>query len=191
MLILELTQQECVETLTRLRFGRLGCSRDNQPYIVPFNFAYHERYLYSVAAFGQKIEWMRTNPLVCVEADEVVDHLHWTSVVVQGSYEECPDTPEWRAERELAFALLQQRSRWWEPAGVKTAHVGDAERMSPMYYRIHIAQVTGRRANPDSIEAALLLEPAATSRSKRWLRRLLRRVDGPEDGLSRRLQGLD
>ena len=54
------------------------------PNIVPINFAYRERYLYSVAALGQKIEWMRTNPLVCVEADEIVDHDHWTSVVVQG-----------------------------------------------------------------------------------------------------------
>ncbi len=56
MLILEL-----------LRFGRLGCSRD-KPYIVPINFAYHDRHLYSVAALGQKIETMRANPLVYVEA---------------------------------------------------------------------------------------------------------------------------
>jgi len=156
MLILELTNKECVEMLTRLRFGRLGCSRDNQPYIVPINFAYRERCLYSVAALGQKIEWMRTNPLVCVEADEIVDHYHWMSVVVQGRYEELPDTPEWRADRELAHVLLQQRAMWCEPACVTETHRVAGGEVIPMYYRIHIDRVTGRRAKPDPVETAEL-----------------------------------
>lgn len=175
MLILELTNNECVEMLTRLTFGRLGCSRDNQPYIVPFDFAYHERHLYSVAALGQKIEWMRTNPLVCVEADEIVDHSHWTSVVVQGRYEELPDTPEWSVERVLAYALLQRRATWWEPACVRETHRVALEQVIPLYYRIHIARVTGRRAKPDPVEAAALFEPATPSRSKGWLKSLLAR----------------
>jgi len=163
MLILELTNKECVEMLTRLRFGRLGCSRDNQPYIVPFNFAYHERHLYSFAVLGQKIEWMRTNPLVCVEADEIINHYHWTSVVVQGRYEELPDTPEWSAERQFAYSLLQRRAMWWEPACVKETHLGAIEQVIPLYYRIHIDRVTGRRAKPDPVEAVALHEPATTS----------------------------
>src|SRR5206468_11071813 len=68
-----------------------------------------DRHLYSVAALGQKIEWMRANPLVCFEADEMMTHDHWMSVVVQGRYEELPDTPEWRAGRQLAYSLLQDR----------------------------------------------------------------------------------
>ena len=176
MLILELTNKECVEMLTRLSFGRLGCSRDNQPYVVPFNFAYHERHLYSVAALGQKIEWMRTNPLVCVEADEIIDHSHWTSVVVQGRYEELPDTPEWSADRELAYALLQRRAMWWEPACVREPHRVALEQVIPMYYRIHTDRVTGRRAKPDPVEGVALLEPATTSRWKGWLKSLLRRT---------------
>ena len=167
MLILELTNDECVEMLTRLRFGRLGCSRDGQPYIVPFNFAYHERHLYSVASLGQKIEWMRTNPLVCVEADEIVDHHGWTSVVVQGRYEELPDTPEWSAEREMAHALLQRRAMWWEPACVAETHPGTVKPVIPMFYRIHIDRATGRRAK---------LEPVAPSRWKGWLKGLPRRT---------------
>ncbi len=182
MLILELTDQECVEILTRLRFGRLGCSRDNQPYIVPIHFAYHDRHLYSVAALGQKIEWMRANPLVCLEADEIINHYHWMSVVVRGRYEELLDTPEWRVERELAYALLQRRSMWWEPACVRVAH-RVAEQVIPMYYRIHIDQVTGRRARPDPVETVALLEPVTTSRCKGWLKSFLRRtrlvVPGP------------
>jgi nitroimidazol reductase NimA-like FMN-containing flavoprotein (pyridoxamine 5'-phosphate oxidase superfamily) len=174
MLILELTNKECVEVLTRLRFGRLGCSRDNQPYIVPINFAYHDRHLYSVAALGQKIEWMRANPLVCVEADEIINHYHWMSVVVRGRYEELLDTPGWRVERELAYALLQRRNMWWEPACVREAHRVAVEQVMPMYYRIHIDQVTGRRARPDPVETVALHEPVTTSRCKGWLKSFLR-----------------
>jgi nitroimidazol reductase NimA-like FMN-containing flavoprotein (pyridoxamine 5'-phosphate oxidase superfamily) len=68
--ILELTNDQCIKALTRLGFGRLACSHDNQSYVVPIYFAYRERYLYSFATLGQKIDWMRANPLVCVEADE-------------------------------------------------------------------------------------------------------------------------
>src|SRR4029453_7250329 len=121
MLILELTNKECVEILTRPRFGRLGCSHNNQPYVVPINFAYHDRHLYSVAAPGQKIEWMRGNPLVCVEADEIINHDHWASVVVRGRYEELLNTPEWKVERELAYALFKRRVMWRERAGLRGA----------------------------------------------------------------------
>jgi nitroimidazol reductase NimA-like FMN-containing flavoprotein (pyridoxamine 5'-phosphate oxidase superfamily) len=177
MRILELTKNECVEVLTRLRFGRLGCARDSQPYIVPFNFAYHDEHLYSVTALGQKIEWMRANPLVCVEADEIIDHDHWSSVVVPGRYEELQESSESSAERELAYALLQRRAAWWEPAVVRTtAPGGGAEPVISMYYRIHIDRVTGRRAEPDPGEAVARPERAIPSRGKGWFERLVRRT---------------
>ena len=154
MLILELTNKECVETLTQLRLGRLACSRDDQPYIVPIYFAYHERHLYSFATRGQKIDWMRTNPRVCVEADEIINRYDWLSVIVQGRYEELPDTPEWEMDRELAYNLLQHEAMWWEPAYVSTAHLGAVDELIPIYYRIHIDQVTGRRARLDPVDGA-------------------------------------
>jgi nitroimidazol reductase NimA-like FMN-containing flavoprotein (pyridoxamine 5'-phosphate oxidase superfamily) len=183
MLILELTNDECVEVLTRLNLGRLACSRDNQPYVVPFNFAYHERHLYSVTELGQKIEWMRINPLVCVEADEIIDHYHWTSVVVQGRYEELPNTPEWSAERQLAYALLQRRAGWWEPACVRETHRVAGEQVIPTYYRIHIDRMTGRRAKPDPVEAVVLLESSTASRWKGWLRSLRHHTPPAGSGL--------
>lgn len=174
MLIVELTTKECADLLARLSVGRLGCSREDQPYIVPFNFAYHERHLYSVTVPGQKIEWMRANPLVCVEADDIVDQNHWTSVVAQGRYEELPDTPEESADRRLAYALLQRRVMWWEPAGVRVSQHGAVESAMPIYYRIHIARMTGRRATPDPVARVAFLEPPPTSRWARLRNRLLR-----------------
>ena len=175
MLILELSDKECVEVLTRLRLGRLACSRADQPYIVPIYFAYYDRHLYSFATRGQKIDWMRTNPLVCVEADEIVNHHDWTSVIVQGRYEELLDTSQWKLARELAHELLQHEAMWWEPAYVGTAHLDAANGLLPIYYRIHIDQVTGRRAKPDPVDAAILVESTTPSPSKGWLKRLLHR----------------
>jgi nitroimidazol reductase NimA-like FMN-containing flavoprotein (pyridoxamine 5'-phosphate oxidase superfamily) len=96
MQILALTHRECLETLTRLQFGRLASSRDNQPYLVPIYSAYHHAHLYGFATLGQKIEWMRANPRVCIEADEITAPDHWVSVIVQGRYEELLDPPKGR-----------------------------------------------------------------------------------------------
>ena len=71
MLIQELTKQESLEVLARTHLGRLACARGMQPYVVPIYFAYHNHWLYSFSVLGQKIDWMRTNPLVCVEADQM------------------------------------------------------------------------------------------------------------------------
>ena len=40
MFIREMTTEECADALGSADFGRLACARDNQPYVVPFNFAF-------------------------------------------------------------------------------------------------------------------------------------------------------
>lgn len=175
MRIFELTNKECAEALTRLRLGRLACSRNEQPYIVPIYFAFHERQLYSFATHGQKIDWMRINPRVCIEADEIVNRDEWTSVIVHGRYEELPDTLEWKLERELTHDLLQQEAMWWEPACASNIHPGAADEFIPIYYCIHIDRMTGRRAMPDSIDAARLVSPQDVPERKSLLKRLLHR----------------
>ena len=70
VLIEELGRQASVELLAQLRFGRLACAKGHQPYITPFFYAYHEDFIYSFTTEGQKIEWMRANPLVCVQTGE-------------------------------------------------------------------------------------------------------------------------
>ena len=114
MLIQELTRQACLELLARAHLGRLACAQGAQPYVVPFSFVYHHDCLYSFCTVGQKIEWMRANPLVSAETDEIVNTRQWASVIVSGRYEELPDTPEWSIEREMASKLLQENAMWWE-----------------------------------------------------------------------------
>src|ERR1022692_3717393 len=88
VLILEMTREASLDLLARAHLGRLACAQDNQPYVVPFYFAYDNNSLYSFTKAGQKIEWMRANPRVCVEVDDVVSPEEWVSVVVVGRYEE-------------------------------------------------------------------------------------------------------
>jgi nitroimidazol reductase NimA-like FMN-containing flavoprotein (pyridoxamine 5'-phosphate oxidase superfamily) len=93
---------------------------------------------------------MRENPLVCVEADRVIDPLHWTSVVVLGKYQELRDKFSSPGLREYALELLQHRTMWWQPA-VATRGSEPAGTASHIFYRIRIDEISGHRAGPDSL----------------------------------------
>jgi nitroimidazol reductase NimA-like FMN-containing flavoprotein (pyridoxamine 5'-phosphate oxidase superfamily) len=147
MIVHELTQDECRAFLGGVGQGRLGCSRADQPYVVPFFFYLDAKgdCLYSFSALGRKIDWMRGNPKVCVEVDEIADQLNWTSVVVFGRYQELhPDSKQDEDERRRAYQLFQQRFAWWLPGLGKLAS-GD-EHYTPIVFRIVIDKITGRRA---------------------------------------------
>ena len=156
MLIKEMTSQASLDLLARTRLGRLACAKGPQPYVVPFYFAYQDYSLYSFTTVGQKVEWMRANPLVCVEADEVVSPQEWVSVIVFGCYEELPDTPELQSEREFAWQLLQQYAMWWEPGLAKTIIHGTERSLVPVFYRIHAVRITGHRATVEPPDTNLL-----------------------------------
>jgi uncharacterized protein len=146
VLIEELNRSASLELLASTRLGRLACAQGPQPYVVPFYFAYHGNHLYSFSMVGQKIEWMRANPLVCVETDSVAGPHKWVSVVVFGRYEELPDTPEFQPEREFTWKLLQQYASWWEPGHAKKIHGKEERPLEPVFYRISIGRITGHRA---------------------------------------------
>ena len=106
MVIHEMSREDCIRVLAGTRLARLGCARDNQPYVVPVYLTYDvlpggEPCLYGFTTAGQKVEWMRANPLVCVEVDEVTAHDQWVSVIAFGRYEELPE-PLWRRRRGAA-----------------------------------------------------------------------------------------
>jgi nitroimidazol reductase NimA-like FMN-containing flavoprotein (pyridoxamine 5'-phosphate oxidase superfamily) len=115
MLINDMTREMSVDLLKRTHIGRLGCAQGLQPYVVPLSFAYHREFIYSFTTIGKKIEWMRANPLVCVEADEIVSRHEWQTVVIFGRYQELPDTPEFHRTRMVAHDLLAKTAMWWEP----------------------------------------------------------------------------
>jgi nitroimidazol reductase NimA-like FMN-containing flavoprotein (pyridoxamine 5'-phosphate oxidase superfamily) len=177
VLIQELTRQESLDLLARTRLGRLACAHENQPYVVPIYFSYDHDCLYSFSTVGQKIEWMRINPKVCVEADEVVSPQQWLSVVVFGLYEELPNIPGWHGAREYAYReLLQRNPIWWEPGYAKTI-LHDKERpLAPLFYRIHVVQFSGHRATPEPVTPPGARRSMTGSIGNRWLQKILGQV---------------
>jgi len=182
MVIRELSREECLALLAESRLSRLACVHDDQPYIVPAYLAYDaeahgEPSLYGVTTRGTKVEWMRSNPRVCVEVDHVLDFDQWVSVVVLGRYEELVDAPREEVdispayeqqqalrrhsaaddpgnnpERHRAFQILQSHAMWWEPAWSAWRSRGarsSGESLDPVYYRICIESVSGHRAVPE------------------------------------------
>ncbi len=152
MLIQDMSRQASVVLLKRTTLGRLACVHEGQPYITPIYYAYDDNFLgeclYCFSTLGQKIAWMRANPLVCMEVDELVSLMDWATVIVLGKYEELPDTPEYESHRKHAYGLLQKRPVWWEPGYAKTVLNEKPRPLIPTYFRIHIEQISGHRGVP-------------------------------------------
>jgi uncharacterized protein len=203
MKIREMKRDECVRLLNGVRLARLACASANQPYVVPVYLAYHqpigeEPCLYGFTMTGQKAEWMRANPLVCVEFDELASDTQWVSIIVFGRYQQLPAVPERNigrlperavepeeetepdetkdlTETELAHQLLAARAMWWEPASTKHAASlqDDLSRpAAPIYYKVWIDHITGYESTRDAEEGEF---PARVGHPQKpgWLRRTL------------------
>jgi nitroimidazol reductase NimA-like FMN-containing flavoprotein (pyridoxamine 5'-phosphate oxidase superfamily) len=118
MLIHDLAFDECVQLLQRNSVGHLGCAKNDEPYVVPIHYSFDvERHvIYVVSTLGQKVDWMRVNPRVCLTVDEITDKNHWTTVVLSGSYEEVGDLDDSDEAQARSQQLFQQRKEWWLPA---------------------------------------------------------------------------
>jgi len=145
MEINEMTVEECNAFLEHASLGRLGCSYENQPYVIPIHFAYDSGYLYVFSTPGQKVKWMRANPKVCVQTDQIENQGEWISVVVFGEYEELLE-PQYSVERKHASSLLAKRYHWWLNAlGERQMRAGDKS-IESLFFRVRIHSMSGLRA---------------------------------------------
>ena len=145
MLIHELSPTECADVLERNDLGRLACCHAEQPYIVPIHFSFDRERgcVYSFSTVGQKVLWMRSNPRICLEVEDITSRHHWETVLIYGRYEEIQDSPEEAEARVRAQERFERRPEWWLPAA---ARVGSRQPHAVVVYRIQIEKVTGRRA---------------------------------------------
>ena len=66
MLVEEMTVEDCRKAMSSAVLGRLASVQDGQPYVVPVSFAVDGDYAYLFSMPGQKVDWMRKNPRVCL-----------------------------------------------------------------------------------------------------------------------------
>ena len=117
MVVHELSDADCRDILAHADTARLACAHGEQPYVVPISIVYdrESNCLFGFSALGKKVQWMRANPKVCVEIEDVADRFNWTSIVIFGRYDEITRSPEQRELRRHTQQLLETRSKWWLP----------------------------------------------------------------------------
>ena len=149
MRIVAISQQECGQMLQRVSIGRLACSLNDQPYVVPVAFSYEPDCIYIFSTVGKKIEWMRQNPKVCLQADEMGHGSSWASVVVTGWYLELNEMQN-PALREHAMEQLAKYAEWWRnPLAERREKVSDLA-IETVFFRIDITSMNGLRAIPEA-----------------------------------------
>jgi nitroimidazol reductase NimA-like FMN-containing flavoprotein (pyridoxamine 5'-phosphate oxidase superfamily) len=134
-----LAPDEIESMLRRHTVGRLACSANDRPYVVPLAYAYDGACLYGFATVGRKVEVMREQPLVCFELDEIEGPSIWRSVVAEGVYEELTD----ERQRRAALALLDGRGPGLVPPGLDAAG-------PVVLFRIRLTDRSGRFERRDA-----------------------------------------
>ncbi len=135
MILTEMTSEDCVDVLAHGHIAHVACAKDNRPYVVPIQYAFDSPSLYGFSMPGKKVDWLRINPLVCIQVGEIKTNEVWRSVIVEGRYEELPDNEQRHNERLHAWSLLEKRSNWWAPGASKpgpTAKTGKA--LEPIFF---------------------------------------------------------
>jgi len=127
--------------LQRESFGHLGCARDGRPYVVPMNYAYDGKELYFFTTHGMKTQFIRTNPQVCLQVEEVVDGTSWRSVMVVGRAIELTLADE----MQRAMKLITERNPALAPAISDTQIDSLGRAVEIALYRITPEIIDGRQ----------------------------------------------
>src|SRR5262245_39003501 len=75
----KLKDADALEVLREGSLGRLGCIAAGWPYVVPVNYYFDGRDIYIHSLPGKKLDALRVNPRVCLQADEIKDSYNWRS----------------------------------------------------------------------------------------------------------------
>lgn len=108
----EMRRDEMKDLLREVGYAHLGCSRDNEPYVVPVHYAYSDAFIYVYTTEGKKAEIIRENPRVCLQVESVADNQNWKSVIVTGDASQVVN----EEEREEALKLIAEINPTLTPA---------------------------------------------------------------------------
>ena len=142
----QLNETQMRNVLTSQVLGRLACTDNRQPYIVPVTYTYDGEYIYGQTNEGAKLKMLRKNPQVCFEADMMTDMSNWQCVLAFGEFEELTGEPAANARKILfnRVLTLQTSSTVHGHEHEEIAATDDSNRIKPVMYRISIKHLTGR-----------------------------------------------
>ncbi len=126
--------------------GRLGCSIDDQPYIIPVTYAYDGKYIYGQLTEGKKLDILRKNNKVCFEIDVALNMQNWQGVIVYGIFEELKGANLKEAKDKFYtrnYPLASHSKVHPHEHGINV-QLDDSNRLKPVMYRIKIKKKTGR-----------------------------------------------
>ena len=143
----ELSENQIEKLLASQFSGRLACSNDGIPYIVPIHYHYQEGNILAHSVEGKKILMMRKNPVVCFQVDRVIDVYNWESVIAWGRFEEILDMEE---KAGVMDALRGGVPSLYRTSSRSCSHglAGKEETLGQdlqlIFYRIVVVMKTGR-----------------------------------------------
>jgi len=128
-----LAEEEIRNMLRNQRIGRLGCSANDRPYVVPINYVFDGEFVFGYSVLGRKIQVMREQPVVSFEIDEICGPANWRSVIAEGVYEElCDEAGREVAKRHLANGFGDLVARGLDASS------------SIVLFRIRLTEISGR-----------------------------------------------
>jgi hypothetical protein len=137
-MIVEMSPREIDEFVVSQKVGRVGCHVDGETYVVPVIYAWDAGCIYIYTTEGKKVDMMRMNPRVCFEIDEHQSNGAWQSVILQGMFEELRGDDAARALRIISERVASNRK-------TNPSHDDRGEGRTPVAFRIHAVDVTGRK----------------------------------------------
>ncbi len=146
----EMTNDEIDELMQSVGFGHFACSRNDQPYVVPLNYAYSKPNIYVYTTDGKKSDIIKANPQVCLQVEDIINNGNWRSVVVNGRAEQITDIKE----REEVLQLILKTNPTLTPAiSIKWMDNWVRENRE-IVYRIKPDTIAGRSAVSVAMKAA-------------------------------------
>ena len=143
----QLSETEIEGLLKSQYVGRLGCHANGVTYLVPINYVYDGKCIYSHAGEGTKIRMMRDNPEVCFEVDRIETIVNWKCVIAHGLFEEITELEEkQQVMQKLANRVMSViATETGHPSHGITAEASDVgDTIELILYKIILNTKTGR-----------------------------------------------
>lgn len=131
----ELPREAIDQLLREVRYGRLGLSFENEPYVVPVSHFYDGATLhFCIGKQGKTTTYLQANPQACFEVDDVNEH-GWRSVICYGSASLSDSV-----DAKRAFFVL---------SGAEPPGDDDLSALPVVICTLALEEVTGRRSSTD------------------------------------------